>query len=273
MPPIRSLQCGEYFVMCIDAELSLWGFGSNSVGQIGLGDQNSVPTPQRVPGVRACQVACGYDHTLIVTPEGHLYACGSNQYGQLGARDHRSTKNFISPIRIELPFEVESAYGGWWFSVIRATDGTLWSTGYNQNSELGLGDTMDRNQFTQIPGLVSTQVACGFYHTVAIDDTCRLWGWGSSEFLQLCPLTEDTSVPTILREDACVVLAGVQHTIVLTTTGQVVACGSNCNNQLAMESSCSKSPWAPSDIAADMISPFSRPKSTIKSARSALPQS
>lgn len=58
--PIRTLQCGLDYVVCIDEDSYLWSFGQNGIGQLGLGHMSQVRTPTRVEGVRARQGACGY---------------------------------------------------------------------------------------------------------------------------------------------------------------------------------------------------------------------
>lgn len=125
-------------------------------------------------GLRARGVACGGSHTLIITLDDQLYACGAGNLGELG-HNHQS---FFTPTHIPLPFTPLSVHCAICFSVVKATDGTLWSTGYNSYGQLGLGDTVNRSEFTQIPGIVSTQVACGWSYVVVVDEQCRLWGWG-----------------------------------------------------------------------------------------------
>jgi hypothetical protein len=49
------------------------------------------------------------------------------------------------------------------------TYGGLWSFGYNNNGQLGLGDTADRSSPVQVGSLSSwVQLSCGAYHTTAL---------------------------------------------------------------------------------------------------------
>merc|ERR1712154_719621 len=122
--------------------------------------------------------------------------------------------------------------------------GTLWTSGNNEVGSLGLGDTTDRQGFHRIPDLVSTQVACGYKHVVAIDNACQLWGWGANDSEQLSPLKcYYITSPTILRKDAQVVLTGFHSTVLLTTDDKVMVCGRNDDGQLATGSTSRKTEW------------------------------
>ena len=65
-------------------------------------------------------------------------------------------------------------------SLILKNDGTLWGTGYNDNSELGLRDTYNRSTFTQV--ITNTDniksVYCGDSHTFILKNDGTLWGCG-----------------------------------------------------------------------------------------------
>ena len=204
---------------------------------------------------------------MFITTDGDIYGCGRGQRGQLG---HELRLSFPSPTPISVPFEPDSVYCGHQFSVIKATDGTLWSTGQNLGGQLGLGDREERTKFTQIPELVCTQVACGREHVIAIDAQCRLWGWGANESHQLSSLTEKTVTPTLLRENIVTALTGNSHTLALTTDNQVMACGLNNVAQLANGTTSERSDWVVSHITSDMmqIADGKTSKSRAKSARS-----
>lgn len=177
-----------------------------------------------------------------------------------------------SPVPIDTPCEVESVYCGRLFRLLRATDGTLWSAGINLDGQLGLSDLRLRRKFTQIPHLVSTQVACGYWHCLSIDDQSRLWGWGCCGYRQLRPYKSSLSRPTILRTDAKLVLAGETHTLVVTRDDEVLGCGLNSSGELAAVPTYTKNHWISTSITADMIGPIWRAPQPLmaKSARSTI---
>ena len=66
---------------------SLYCWGKNSDGQLGIGSTTQQTTPQLVnlgPGVKAVDVSVGAAFTCAVTDAGALMCWGSNVYGKLG---------------------------------------------------------------------------------------------------------------------------------------------------------------------------------------------
>ena len=72
--------------MAIKGDGSLWGWGYNVNGQIGLPpDYEDHTAPARIGTATSWRdVACGAYHTIAVTTNDKFAACGGNQYGQIG---------------------------------------------------------------------------------------------------------------------------------------------------------------------------------------------
>lgn len=69
-------------VLCANGETYTWG--SNSCGQLGVGDLISRGSPVLIrlpPSVRVIQVAAGSNHTVFLTSNGQIYSCGDFQVG------------------------------------------------------------------------------------------------------------------------------------------------------------------------------------------------
>ncbi|XP_069950165.1 E3 ubiquitin-protein ligase MYCBP2 isoform X3 [Cherax quadricarinatus] len=85
--PVIQVTCGLHHsvVLCANGETYTWG--SNSYGQLGVGDLISRGSPVMIrlpPNVRVTQVAAGSNHTVFLTSNGQIYSCGDFQKGQLG---------------------------------------------------------------------------------------------------------------------------------------------------------------------------------------------
>ncbi|XP_064119634.1 E3 ubiquitin-protein ligase MYCBP2-like isoform X5 [Macrobrachium nipponense] len=85
--PVVQVACGLHHsvVLCSNGETYTWG--SNSYGQLGVGDLISRGSPVMIrlpPNVRVTQVASGSNHTVFLTSGGQIYTCGDFQKGQLG---------------------------------------------------------------------------------------------------------------------------------------------------------------------------------------------
>jgi alpha-tubulin suppressor-like RCC1 family protein len=82
---------GDGFSLALKSNGSLWAWGLNDAGQLGLGDVTaSVDSPTRV-GVAHdwATIACGQDFSLALQKDGSLWAWGDNGFGQLGLGDTR----------------------------------------------------------------------------------------------------------------------------------------------------------------------------------------
>jgi alpha-tubulin suppressor-like RCC1 family protein len=78
---------------------TLWAWGHNYVGQLGLGDTTTRLTPTRVGASNDywASVSCGDGDTLAVKTNGTLWAWGFNGNGELGLGD---TKERHTPTEV-----------------------------------------------------------------------------------------------------------------------------------------------------------------------------
>lgn len=71
---------------------SLWGWGSNDIGQLGPDIEENVSTPAPIsidldrPDDRIVSVTAGYAHSAVLTSSGRVFAFGRGENGQLGSR-------------------------------------------------------------------------------------------------------------------------------------------------------------------------------------------
>jgi alpha-tubulin suppressor-like RCC1 family protein len=90
---IKSISTGNHFGIVLDHYGSLWSFGVNSNGELGLGDNQKRFSPCKIEGVPPIvQVSSGYEHSLILDSHGGVLSFGFNYFGQLG-HSGRTSKN------------------------------------------------------------------------------------------------------------------------------------------------------------------------------------
>jgi alpha-tubulin suppressor-like RCC1 family protein len=72
---------------------SVWGWGRNTEGQLGLGDYHERLAPVRVEGLEdVVGVALGEHHSLALTKEGEVWSWGKGSDGQLGHGDKQERR-------------------------------------------------------------------------------------------------------------------------------------------------------------------------------------
>ena len=69
----------------IKTDGTLWSWGNNDSGQLGLGDLNSRSSPVQVGSLTNWKsISCGNSTSLVIKVEGTLWGWGYNYYGELG---------------------------------------------------------------------------------------------------------------------------------------------------------------------------------------------
>ena len=147
---IKSVCCGFYQTFILKNDGTLWGCGRNNYGQLGLGDgyERTTFTEITTNADDVKLVDCGKYHTLILKNDGTLWSCGDNYEGELGLGDTTNRKTFTE-ITTNAN-DIKLVYCGGYQTFILKNDNTLWSTGYNEFGQLGLGDKTNKTTFTQI---------------------------------------------------------------------------------------------------------------------------
>lgn len=116
------------------------------------------------------------DFYLGIKADGTLWAMGFNKWGNLGLGDTFSRYGpFVSVGTDTWKFASCGGNDISAFSFAIKTDGTLWSTGFNGDGQLGLGNTTDKDEFTQVGSDKWIWVGCGGAFAVAIKENGTLW--------------------------------------------------------------------------------------------------
>lgn len=182
--PLAEVAAGGRHSLAQAQDGSLWAWGSNSAGQLGLGDTLDRYLPARLqplPGIT--HLAAGGNHSLALDGHGTLYAWGDNLAGQLGdgTQGQRSTPGMVPG----LP-PMATMAGGASFTLAVDRSGQLWSWGANESGQLGDGSTTPHPQPMAIPMADNVMaVAAGRAHALALRRDGSVWAWGANELGQL----------------------------------------------------------------------------------------
>jgi alpha-tubulin suppressor-like RCC1 family protein len=171
-------------VLAINSSGELYSWGENEFGQ--LGDGLSGGTISRSAATKIgvennwVEIAAGYDHTLAINSDGELWACGRNDYGQLGD-ETQTNKSTLVQIKPEVTWVKIAA--GRDHSLAVSDAGELYSWGRNQSGyyQLGLDDETEsvRTSPQKIGDLTDwTDVAAGFHHSIALNSSKQIYGFG-----------------------------------------------------------------------------------------------
>lgn len=83
------------YSLVISDKGTLYGFGNNSNGELGLGDEPTIEFPRAIPlpsDAIPVQIITAHERSIVVCQNGHLYGFGSNTEEQLGERTSSSSR-------------------------------------------------------------------------------------------------------------------------------------------------------------------------------------
>ena len=122
--------------MSVKSDGTLWGWGLNAYGELGLGDGAGRNSPVQVGALTTwSDVAGGQYFHIAVKTDGTLWAMGRNNKGQLGTGN---TTSYNSPVQVGALTDWESVEATGDSSLAKKTDGTIWSWGSADDGRLGL---------------------------------------------------------------------------------------------------------------------------------------
>lgn len=181
-----NISFGSGHAIAIKTNGTLWSWGDNFAGQLGLGTSgaaNYKSSPNQVGALTTwLNIAAGNTCSFATKTDGTLWSWGQNNFGQLGLGN---ITYYSSPKQV-------GALTTWLNIVVRAhtiatkTDGTLWSWGYNTFGQLGLGNTTNYSSPKQVGALTTwLKISAGGYYTIAAKTDGTLWAWGINTYGQL----------------------------------------------------------------------------------------
>ena len=196
---VMELIIGNYFsVYAILEDGSLYAWGNNESGKLGVGDEVNKNTPTKVnlPGKIKELITTGWS-VYAILEDGSLYAWGDNSDGQLGVGDE---ENRNTPIKVTaINGKVMELIISNSFSVYAILeDGSLYSWGKNSYGQLGVGDEVNRNTPTKVnlPGKIKKLITSSSASYVILEDG-SLYAWGYNYYGELgVGSNEDKNTPT-----------------------------------------------------------------------------
>ena len=175
----------DYWTLAVKTDGTMWSWGSNALGMLGLGNTTNYSSPKQVgalTGWSTVAASTGASSFAIKT-NGTMWAWGFGAQGRLGLN---SITTYSSPVQIGALTTWSKVAAGNNNGLAAKTDGTLWSWGYNAQGQLGLGNTTTYSSPKQIGALTTwSTVTSGSYSLFALKTDGTLWSWAGNGSGQL----------------------------------------------------------------------------------------
>uniref|UniRef100_A0A8D2DEQ9 X-linked retinitis pigmentosa GTPase regulator n=1 Tax=Sciurus vulgaris TaxID=55149 RepID=A0A8D2DEQ9_SCIVU len=187
-------------------------------------------------------LSCGDEHTAIVTGNNKLYMFGSNNWGQLGLGS-KSTINKPTCVKALKPEKVKLAACGRNHTLVSTEGGSVYAAGGNNEGQLGLGDTEERNTFHRISFFTSQhnikQLSAGSNTSAALTEDGILFMWGDNSEGQIgLKNMNNVCVPhqVTIGKPISWISCGYYHSAFVTTDGELYTFGEPENGKLGLPS-------------------------------------
>jgi alpha-tubulin suppressor-like RCC1 family protein len=197
---VAAVAVGEGGTICAaKQDGTVWCWGANDVGQLGIGTTTPPltppqTTPVQVPGLtNVTALAAGFEFTCALKSDGTIWCWGRNEMGQLGIGTSGVANNQSSPVQVPVVNNAvaidASGQQACWLNAA----GKVFCMGANEFGQLGDGTTTMRPSPVQanlgLAGVTAKGITMGEFHTCAIVDGDLVPGevvcWGSNNARQL----------------------------------------------------------------------------------------
>lgn len=174
---------------------TLWVWGNNEAGQLGIGNYENKNIPTQINLEKKWwKISTGLYHSVALKKDSTLWVWGFNSRGQLG---NGTTNSSLIPTQIEGKWKEIDA--GATHTIAIKSDGTLWAWGTNERAQSGRSD--GENQLTPLKISENNNwiaVSAGYYDGIALNNLGEIWAWGhAGNILD----REKFSIPTLISED------------------------------------------------------------------------
>jgi len=225
---------GQAHALALRSDGSVWAWGTNRDGELGLGTNNLVSAPQRVANVtNVISVSAGALHSLAVQSSGMVWAWGLNSDGRLGNGTFTTSTNPVPVSRITNAVMV--AAGGS-HSLAVLANGQVMAWGSNLGGQLGTGNTISTNQPVQAGSFTNViTVVAGTNFSLALTANGNVWSWGTNNLGQLglgSTTGQLSPVQITTLSNIVQITAGGSHCLAVNNSGVVYAWGRNAEGQL-----------------------------------------
>ncbi|KAL9656594.1 hypothetical protein ABK040_016619 [Willaertia magna] len=183
--------CGESYFLLLTETGKVFGFGSNTWGQLGKvynTFSNLVESKIDHISSKIVKLYATYSTSFALTENGELYSCGSKDYAANGM-EFGSVYDPHIFTRVPIEERVIDVYNGYFFVAVKTIDSKFYIFGYNNFNQFGNIQTGRSDNRIYGPTLLETfntneikEMECGGYGSIIITKQNKVFA--SGDFLE-----------------------------------------------------------------------------------------
>jgi alpha-tubulin suppressor-like RCC1 family protein len=207
---VVAVAAGSYHARVLRADGTVWAWGNNADGELGVAGlvsgQTNSPVQSMLP-TQIVAIAAGDSHSVALDKHGAVWTWGAGGSGRLG---NGNTTNLTVPTLLTNFSNVMAIAAGYDHTVALTTNQTMLAWGNNDSGQLGDGSTMTRLTPVPVSGLSNVvATAAGYRFTLAATSNGNVYAWGDNSYGQLGTNgVSSLSTPQIVRGISNAVLVG-----------------------------------------------------------------
>lgn len=249
---IVSITANQYNTCALASNETLYCWGYNLNGQLGIGNTTTKNVPTLVPatgilaGLTIKSFSLGAAHVCAIASNYSAYCWGSNFYGQVGNGSTAFTVS--SPVAVVKTgalsgLTIKMIASGSSHTCAIASNDKVYCWGNNASGQLGDGTTTRRTSPILVSGVLAgltiNSISVGNDATCVIASDGKAYCWGANTYSQIDTTTSNKTTPTEINTTGALtgltfksLVAGNYHTCAITSDDQSYCWGRNNSGQL-----------------------------------------
>ena len=214
---------GQNYTVTLKADGTVWSFGQNDKGQLGINSVVNVNKPEKVETAEEIvDIANGEKHTLLLGKSGTVYSFGVNTKGQLGTKNNITYK---IPVKINLSGIAKvAANKNTSFAITQEGKVYAWGESY-----------------TKVPTLLNITNVVDISNNYYLSDDGIVRSLKDSKEITLSLNEYDPSQEPVLENEKIMQISeGTNHLLLLAQSGRIYSYGKNVYGQLGDNSTNSR---------------------------------
>ena len=232
---IKEIYSNIYNIFAKTENEQMYAWGLNIEGELGVNDRENklIPTKLEIDNVK--KVFPYWYHTILMKNDGTIWATGRNTYGELGLGDNKSRIEFTK-ININ-PDEILDVKLGMNHTILLKKDGTVWTTGEGERGQLGLGNSENKNVFTNTGLSNVKQIVNANVETIVLKNDGTIWGTGLNQRgeLGIGNVNQQNTFQKALLENVSEINGNYSTFIAKTNDDKLYGWGLNVDYQFALD--------------------------------------